>query len=58
MSEEAVPLPVYINIQKWQVTFFFSFHGKLYIIVDAIQVVQEVLEFFLTMWPDNLNLKS
>jgi hypothetical protein len=42
VSEGAIPLPVYIDIQKWQVTFFFIFHGELYIVVDTIKVVQEV----------------
>ena len=39
VSKGAVHLPVYVNIQKWEVTFFFCFHGELYIVVNPIEMV-------------------
>ena len=33
VSEGAVRLPVYVDIQKWEVSFIFYFHGELYVIV-------------------------
>jgi len=39
VSEGAIHLPVYVYIQKWEMTFIFYFHGELYIVVDPIEVV-------------------
>jgi len=36
VPEGAVRLPVYVNIQKWEVTFIFYFHSELYVDVDSI----------------------
>ena len=33
MPKGAVRLPVYVDIQEWQVAFFFYFHGEFYIVV-------------------------
>ena len=38
MSQRAVYLPVYIDVQEGEVTFSFSFHGELYTVVDPIEV--------------------
>ena len=53
VSEGAVRLPVYVDIQKWVVSFIFYFHGELYVVVLSIQVVKKVREFFFPMWPDD-----
>ena len=53
VSEGAVRLPVYVDIQKWEVSFIFYFHGELYVVVHSIQVVKKVREFFFPMWPDD-----
>ena len=53
VSQGAIHLPIYVDIQKRMVTFFFYFHCELYIVVDTIQVVQEVRQLFLSMWPDD-----
>ena len=47
------PLPVYVYIQKGDVTFCFCFHSELYVLVYAIQVFQEFHESILSVWPDN-----
>ena len=39
VSEGAIHLPIYVDIQKREVTFFFYFHCELYIVMDTIQVV-------------------
>jgi len=44
---------VYVNIQKWEVTCFFFFHGELYFVVNPIEVVLEIHQFFLSMLPDD-----
>ena len=41
-SPSGVYLPVYVDVQKWEVTFSFHFHGELYIVVDPIEVFQEI----------------
>jgi len=35
----AVHLPVYVNIQKWDVTWFFYYHGQLYFVAKPGEVV-------------------
>ena len=35
VSEGAIRLPVYVNIQKWEVSFIFYFHSELYVVVDS-----------------------
>ena len=52
VSEGAVHLLVYVDIKEWEVTLSFYFHGKLYIVFNPVEVIQEVHEFFLSMWPD------
>jgi len=39
VPKRAVHLPVYVDIQKWEVTCFFYFHGELYFVVNPIEVV-------------------
>jgi len=36
VSKGAVRLPVYVNIQKWEMSFIFYFHSELYVVVDSI----------------------
>jgi len=50
VSEGAVRHPVYVDIQKWEVSFIFYFHGELYVFVHTIQVVKKVREFFFPMY--------
>jgi hypothetical protein len=38
VSKGAIHLPINVDIQKREVTFFY-FRGKLYIVVDTVQVV-------------------
>jgi len=35
----AVHLPVYVDVQKWELTCFFYFHVELYFVVNPIEVV-------------------
>jgi uncharacterized protein YlzI (FlbEa/FlbD family) len=35
------------------VAFLFFFHCKLYIVMESIEVVQKIFQFFLAMWPDD-----
>jgi len=36
VSEGAAHLPVYVYIQKWEVSFILYFHSELYVVVDSI----------------------
>ena len=40
VSEGAVHSPVYVNIQKWEVSIF-CFHGELYVVVNSIKMVEK-----------------
>jgi len=41
VSEGAILLSVYVNIQKGEMSFIFYFHGELYVVVDSIQMVEK-----------------
>ena len=52
VAKGAVYLPVYVDLQKWEVNRFFYKHGELYFVVNPIEVVYEIHYFFLSMWPN------
>jgi hypothetical protein len=41
VAQGAVRFSVYINIQKWEVAFFFNFHCELYFFMESVEMVQE-----------------
>ena len=53
VSYGAVRFSVDVHVQECKVTFFFFFHCKLYLVVESIEVVQKLCQFFLAMGPDD-----
>ena len=50
VSEGAVRLPVYVNIQKWEVSFIFYFHSELYVRRNPAVENQELGHVIPFMW--------
>jgi hypothetical protein len=53
MAQRTVGSPVNIYVKEWEVTLSFGLHGELSALVVTVQVVQEVLQLFVYMWPDD-----
>jgi hypothetical protein len=38
VAQGAVCFSVYIDIQKWEVAFFFSFHSEMYLFMESVEI--------------------
>jgi hypothetical protein len=51
LAQRTVGTSVNIYVKEWEVTF--CLHGELNALMDTVQVVQEVLQFVGSLWPDD-----
>jgi hypothetical protein len=49
---------LYINVQERKVAILLRLHGKLNIPVKAIQMFNESLQLFWSVWPDDKKVSS
>jgi hypothetical protein len=53
MAQGAIRSPIDVNVQERKVTILLRLHGKLNIPVKTIQMIEESLQLFWSVWPDD-----